>query len=242
MKKKSCGLILGGGYVFHMFSHLFTVLTHGPLRWSSRLTDRDVRFSDRIEEALGPGSSFPSFEAQRCAFSDVPTIGQVGWFERDQLWYRSSVFQCWGKVRYFYGWKTSPKTWGSSQMINDLRSDRTDAVLMSNYGMSSIWTSMINDDYILFKSLKSQKYCKSKSFLCRASVFVSLTFLSSRRLPLSVSPGPPEAWRWRKHSLQGELSFQRLLASPELLAALEELGKEMPLVAATKTPEHRSLR
>ena len=38
-----------------------------------------------------------------------------------------------------------------------------------------------------------------------------------------------QAWRWRKQSLQGELSFQRLLKSPELLETLVDLGDEMSL-------------
>ena len=38
-----------------------------------------------------------------------------------------------------------------------------------------------------------------------------------------------QAWRWRKQSLQGELSFQRLLKSPEVLETLVDLGDEMSL-------------
>lgn len=53
----------------------------------------------------------------------------------------------------------------------------------------------------------------------------------SERIEDALGPGSSfpsfEAWRWRKQSLQGELSFQRLLRSPELLRALVDLGEEM---------------
>jgi len=53
----------------------------------------------------------------------------------------------------------------------------------------------------------------------------------SERIEDALGPGSSfptfEAWRWRKQSLQGELSFQRLLKSPELLETLVDLGDEM---------------
>ena len=44
-----------------------------------------------------------------------------------------------------------------------------------------------------------------------------------------------EEWRWRKQSLSGELSFQRLL-EPEMFGALKALGEEMPLGFTIENP------